>query len=200
MNWKYLHQTPVAKITFVIFFSVSIPALFMDPTDLMLCAFFYPIIILLLTPLLCGIRAICKILKIPKWPRRTVMLIPVIAVAFLVMPSPNKQAQGFLRHGMGGVPKKMKIVNYEGNSGFFVDYCQLSMTCDPNSLRKILHSQKLSPVSAEIAQQRRNNEPVGLETVASKPEDRIYFANRFCTVTTDASYRWARFNYVAGDM
>lgn len=128
------------------------------------------------------------------------MLALVVIVACLVSPSPHKQGRGFLRHGMGQVPAKLEIVDYEGNSGLFVDYCNMSFTCDASSLRGILGGPRFSQVTENPNSTVMGNiQPVGLDHLAGDREDWLYFSSRNCQLVTDASYEWASVRYLAGD-
>ena len=208
MNWNKVHHTPVANLTTAIYLGGIGYAMTMDASDLMICIPLLLLSLIPLIPIVTLIRSICLRFDMKNWPRRTIMLIPVVATVLWIVPTDHRQGRVFLKHGMAGdLPKKMEIHDYTGNSGLFVDYCWMGITCEPNSLRNILNTEKFAIADQPGIRREETDYTKGLEDfVSTEKEDWIHFVRcdkrrgpRSCVITTDKSFEWARVSYSAGD-
>ncbi|MCB1233970.1 MAG: hypothetical protein KDM91_02750 [Verrucomicrobiae bacterium] len=205
MRWTHAHQTPVGRITLGLFLAVAaasgdILAAFGIFAGLCLSLF-------VLVPLAVLIRLICLKCGLAPWPRRVLMLIPVLSLCALVFGHTNcfgSYQRSLLRHGLGGrIPEETRIVFYEGHSGLMAERCSMGIRCDPVSLRRILENPPFAPVIDERLQRQSLAEVPEAIGVRTPRNEWLFFkrtnrGNPSCDVVTDSSFTWAYVKYFAG--
>lgn len=218
------HQTPVGRITFAIFALVALACL--DAGGAIAIFLGLCLSLIVLTPLMCLVRFIGYRMRMKTKTRRTIMLIPTLALCgwvFLVTNGFGGYQRYLLRHGMHGrIPSGTKIVTYQGNSGMMGERFTMTIHCDPDSLRQILQFPPFAPIEESIVSDGdtvlyratdslRKDASKSIKTTTPRDEWLCFERSDWkalhtggsppsrCDVVTDASYQWAYISYGAGN-
>ena len=189
MSINYAHQTPVGRIVVLIFLVVAAAtgdvmggmALFVGLSASLVL--FYPILSL--------IRYLCLRWGVGTLHRRLIMLAPPLLLAIWVFSFTNcfgGYQREMIRLGLTAVPVGTSIQKYEGRSGMRGEGCEMTFTCDPDSFRSIISGAGFTQTDGHAPGTRG---PV-LRYTRSQ-------GTMTCSITTDSTYRWARYTYAAGD-